>query len=169
MKMADTDNKITGPESKESAQPIKQQERREQETREVREAKISVDIQGIPEEAETGAERVSEKVGEKKERYDGSGATTTGGQQAQQIKKKLPPLPSAKTMKVQVETELKKEIKQLHKKIKKVMKKPGNFEAHQLNTLTAQLRKLKELLSSLAYATTEAIKDMWMRFVKKNT
>ena len=57
------------------------------------------------------------------------------------------------------------EIKEMKKKIDHVMKKGGAFEAHKLNDLIAQLRHLKELLSSIAHATGKAIKEMWAKYV----
>ncbi len=171
MYMADTDNKMgVNPESgKEQVKTAEKPQVRKMEKEEVEKAKVSVDLGGLEtaegaEAAEISPDKVSEKESKAKDQYAGTGAATTQNQSAAAT---FQPLPATKIMKSQVQRELKKEIKSLHKKIKKVMNKKGTVEAHQLNILTAQLRKLRELLASLAHATTDLIKDLWMRFVKE--
>jgi len=169
--MADTDNKMSAnPESgQEGIKTVEKPQVREGEEREVEKAKVSVDLGGLEtsegaEAFEASADKVAEKESEAKDQYAGTGA---GGAQDQSIATTLQPLPPIKVMKSQVKYELKREIKDLHKKIKKVMNKKGAVEAHQLNTLMAQLRKLREMLACLAHATADLIKDLWMRFVKE--
>lgn len=173
MKMADTDDKMVGtPESgKEEIKTAQKPETLEKEGKEVEKAKVSVDLGGLEtaegaEAAEVSPGKVTEKEAKAKDQYAGGGA---GASQAKAATATFQPLPSPKLMKSQVKHELKKEIKDLHKKIKKVINKKGPVEAHQLNVLTAQLRKLKELLASLAHATADLIKDLWMRFIKEKT
>ncbi|MFC1655264.1 hypothetical protein ACFL3C_00155 [Patescibacteria group bacterium] len=169
--MADTDNKMgINPESgKEGIKTVEKPQVRESDGREVEKAKVSVDLGGLEtsegaEAAEASSDKVSEKESKAKDQYTGAG---TGGTQDQSAATILKPLPPTKVMKSQVKHELKREIKDLHKKIKKVMNKKGTVEAHQLNTLMAQLRRLREMLASLAHATADLIKDLWMRFVKE--
>lgn len=170
MKMADTDNKMGGnPETgKEEIKTAETPRISEGETKEVEKTKVSVDLGGLEavesaEEAEAPSGQISEKESKAKDKYAGAG----GGAQVQTAAATFQPLPATKVMKSQVKHELTKEIKDLHKKIKKVMSRKGYVEAHQLSMLTAQLRKLREILASLAHATADLVKDLWMRFVKE--
>jgi hypothetical protein len=171
MKMGDSDNKmaVDTEAQKAGAEVVKAPGKPEAEGREVEKTKVSVDLQGIEttEEAEA-AEVVSGKVSEKeqkaKDQYAGTSGTST---QAQAIQATLQPIPPSKVMKAQVKRALKKEIKDLHKKINRVINKGGNMEAHKLNTLMAKLRRLREMLAAIAHATSEFIKDLWMRLVKE--
>ncbi|MBD3156928.1 hypothetical protein GF369_03810 [Candidatus Peregrinibacteria bacterium] len=139
---------------------------RKQEEHEVRETKTAVGIEAgdIIEGAEFTTGNVSEKEKKKKESYAGSNGQAHGTQKGSKKK----PYPSVQKMSSRVEKELKKEIRDLKKKVKTVMKKGGTMDAVQLNTLMARLRQLKEALASLAYATADAIKDMWHKYVKEN-
>lgn len=164
--MADPTKKVNeNPEKeKEALKPSEIPEKPE--AKEVKEAKISVGIEAgeVIEEAEVPTGEITEEERKRKEGYMGGKPPAAGVTAA---KKHLKPLPPVNKMKSQVRHQLKKEIKGLNKKIKHVMKKSGEFEAHQLNNLMAKLRKLKEILSSLAYATTEMIKELWVKYVKE--
>lgn len=144
--------------------PSKEPEKTE--AKEVSEAKISVGLEAgeIIEEAEVISGEVSEKERKGKEGYAGKGSAA--GIKA--AKRKMMPPPSVPRMKIEIKHQLKKEIKQLNKKIKKVIKKKGEFEPYQLNNLIKKLRNLKEVFSSLAYATAEMIKDLWVKYVKEH-
>lgn len=139
---------------------------RKKEEHEVRETKTAVGIEAgdIIEGAEFTTGDVSEREQKKKESYGGSSGQA--GAPHGGVKKK--PYPSVQKMSARVEKELKKEIRDLKKKVKTVMKKGGTLDAVQLNTLMARLRQLREALASLAYATADAIKDMWHKYVKEN-
>ncbi|MBA4336755.1 hypothetical protein C0416_03200 [bacterium] len=134
-------------------------------TKEVHEAKTSVGIEAgeIIEGSEVSNEEVSESEKRQKESYSGG---STGANTSQLAGTKEPEYPSINKMAAQVENELKKEIKDLQKKISAVMRKGKNLDAAHLNSLVSRLRQLKEALASLAYATVDAIKDLWHRYVK---
>jgi len=134
-------------------------------TKEVHETKTSVGLEagGIIEGAEISNEEVSESEKKKKESYSGGTAITGTGQVAGT---KEPEYPTIRKMTAQIEDELKKEIKDLQKKISAVMRNGKNLDAAHLNSLVSRLRQLKEVLASLAYATVDAIKDLWHKYVK---
>lgn len=160
--MADN-NRQSGVEKENKVDTLeKRHEEQKPDLKEVHEAKIEVGE--IIEGAEVPSGEVSESEKKTKE-GDSGGAATTGSTQAAQIQKQK--LPSVKKMGAQVEKELKKEIKDLHKKVKHVMKKSGNLDAVELNTLMARLRHLKETLAELAYATADAIKELWYKYVQR--
>jgi hypothetical protein len=134
-------------------------------TKEVHEAKTSIGIEAgvVIEGAEISNDDVSESEKKRKESYSGGSAGTNANQIAGT---KEPEYPSIKKMAAQIEDELKKEIKDLQKKINAVMKNGGNLDAAHLNSLVSRLRQLKEMLASLAYATVDAIKELWHKYVK---
>ncbi len=163
--MAD-DKKQFGPEKENKADTL-ETGRIEQrpDTKEVRETKTSIGIEAgeIIESAEEPSGEVSESERKKKEGDSGGTSGKTTGQLAEAQK---PQYPSVKKMTAQVENELKKEIKDLQKKISAVMRNGKNLDAAHLNSLVARLRQLKEVLADLAYATVDAIKDLWHKYVK---
>jgi len=133
---------------------------------EERKAEITVGIETREaiEEAEIPTGEISEEEKRAQEGYagaKGAGKITTGA------KKTVPSLPDIKVMKKEVEKSLKEEMKDLRKKINHVMNKGGTLEAYQLNGLIAQLRRLQEILASLAHATGEFVKELWYKYVKK--
>jgi hypothetical protein len=164
--MADTQQNTSNiPEKQpEAPQHIEKPERKE--GKEVKEAKISVGIEAgeIIEGAEVPSGEVIETEKKKKEGYTGGAAPVTSVTAA---KAHLKPLPPVHKMVAQVEHELKSEIKDLKKKVKSVMKQGGVFEASQLNILIAKLRRLKEVFASLAFATADMIKELWVKYVKE--
>ena len=137
--------------------------------KEKREAEISVGIE--TREAIEGAEipsgEISEHEGKAKEGYAGGVSPLSGAAGGAQMK--IVKIPEVKVMKKEVERSVIKEMKELQKKIRHVMEKSGNVEAYQLNGLIANLRKLQEILASLVYATGEFIKDLWLKYVKKES
>lgn len=164
--MAD-DKKQPGSEFEPKVETLeKRHEGQKPESKEVHEAKSEVGAEAgeIIEGAEIPSGKISESEKKKKE---GDSGGTAGKATTQSTKIEEEKLPSVKRMSSQVENELKKEIKDLHKKIKSVMKKNGAVDAAQLNTLMARLRQLKEVLASIAYATADAIKEMWYKYVQK--
>jgi ElaB/YqjD/DUF883 family membrane-anchored ribosome-binding protein len=166
--MADSDNikqeniqKVETPKAKE-IQQNEATEKKEEVPSELQEIQQEL-VEQLPEEALEPSGKISEKEKAAKEKYIG------GKTQATTTQKKAKFLPPPNIMKKQVKKELKKEIKYLQRKIRKVMHKKGNFQAYEVNILIAKLRKLKEILKTLAYATQEVIKELWIRFVKQKT
>lgn len=132
--------------------------------KEIKEATVSVGIEAgeVIEGAEVTSGEVSETEKRTKEGYAGGGVTagtSTGAGGTRKIK-----YPSKTKMTHQVEKELRKEMKFLNKKIRKTVKER---DANSLNSLVARLRELQRLLSKLANATAEMIKDMWIAYVKE--
>ena len=85
---------------------------------------------------------------------------------AAQIKAQLlKTAPSQATMLRQVTREIEKEIKYLNKRARKIIRKPGSVNAFELNNIVKKIRELKSLLISLAKATVDAVKTLWLRFV----
>lgn len=167
-RMANTDKKI------EQKKEILRKERHLTEAEKQREkelekaaAEVGVEAGEVVEAAEavevpTG--EVSEKEKKAKEGYAGGAAAVTA---AQITGTAAIPFPSTKVMRAQVVQELKKEIKNLQKKVKRVMNQPpGKFEPHNINTLMARLRRLSETLSNLVHATGDFVKDLWIKYVR---
>ncbi len=159
--MADNNyNKQTGPEVKPEAPKVAPEHKPE--GKEIKEATISVGIEAgeVIEGAETGTGEISESEKTTKEGYAG-GTGTGAGKYVQGVRKLK--YPSVDKMSNQVEKELKKEMKSLNKKIKQIIKQR---DANSLNSLVARLRELQRILSKLANATADIIKDFWIAYVK---
>jgi hypothetical protein len=65
----------------------------------------------------------------------------------------------------EVKREIEKEIKYLHKRANKIVRKAGAVNAFELNNIVKKIRELRVLLLTLAKATLEAVKTLWVRFV----
>jgi hypothetical protein len=109
---------------------------------------------------------ISEATSEGKNRAPGGsgvGASAT----KQILKKKEYSLPSIEIMQIQVSTKIEKEIRVLEREAAKLMSaSAANFSPHKLNSIIAQIRSLRELLANLVYSTADAIKSLWMKYVK---
>ena len=83
------------------------------------------------------------------------------------VKKKDAALPSIEIMQIQVSTKIEKEIRVLEREAAKLMSANGaNFSPHKLNSVIAQIRSLREILAGLVYSTAEAIKSLWIKYIK---
>lgn len=74
-------------------------------------------------------------------------------------------IPSEKLMRKQIESEIKKEIKYLHKKALKLMAVPNGMSFFEMANLMKKIRELKGLLVQLVKASMENLKTLWLRFV----
>lgn len=74
--------------------------------------------------------------------------------------------PPRKVMKMQIEKQLKEDIRLLNKQVKKVMTSKKT-NAKELQDLVARLRKLREYLKDLAYMTLDRMKHLWVKIVQK--
>ena len=115
---------------------------------------------------ESGLGKVSESATE-----DKSYAPAAGGQKsysADEIEairaKLLAALPPQEVMIKQIRNKLYKQEKVLNKRMKKLQKK-SHIHAFELNIVVAQLRKVREYFSTLAHATYELIKHLWLKIV----
>ena len=132
-------------------------------------AKVAETVEGL--DVMTGAEKVSE-VKEKASEQKPVQKTQTGTkQQAKKttaeseaaIKERLlKKLPAPVIMKHQIKHELNKEVSKLKSQARQANRKGAAYE---LNKIVARLRELKELISSLAHATYEYIRNLWLKVV----
>ena len=125
----------------------------------------------LGESAEVQGE-VSEILKEQSEQKGDSakGSKRKGDKHAQmtvsQIKAQLlKTAPSEKAMLAQVKKEIEKEVRYLNKRARKIMRKPGNVNAFEMNNIVKKIRELKALLITLSKAAVDAVKTLWLRFV----
>lgn len=118
------------------------------------------------EDTESGMGKVSEGLGEDKARSAQTGGKTQrSADEIEAIRAKLlAALPPQEVMMKQIRRKLLKEEKVLTKRMSK-LKKRSHREAWQLTIVVAQLRKIREYFASLAHATYELIKHLWLKIV----
>jgi len=119
------------------------------------------------EAAEAVNERVSESISKSKDQK-GDGFTSGGAQpfDPAQIKAQLlKNLPTEKAMRSQIEREIKKEIKYLHRKAIKMISNPSGMSFFEMANVLRKIRELRGLIIKLAKASVEALKTLWLRFV----
>ncbi len=136
----------------------------QKESREVKEA-VSAGKEAL--EAIEGIESV-EATGEVSEvnssRKDSGKQGMISGMTYAQVKAALlNNIPAESKMRMQIKTEIEKEIKYLHKKAMKMVGKRDNF--FELNNVMKKIRELRGILAMLAKAGYEAMKTLWLRFV----
>lgn len=129
----------------------------------------TVELEGLEvmegtEAAEEG--RVSEVSAEDKTYVPGGGARRSySADEIEAIRAKLlAALPPQDVMIKQIRKKLVKEEKILTKRMKK-FKRRAHKQAFQLTIVVMQLRKLREYFHSLAHATYEMIKHLWLKIV----
>lgn len=165
--MADNKHNI-GPNAVEAPKPqAPETPKQRQEGKEVKEASISVGLEAgeIIESAEEVSGHISES--EKKTKEGGKGGTRMQGAAAKAAKPTKPAFPPVFKMTHQVKNQLKKDMKVLNKKVNQVMKAKGGLDAEKLNKLVEALRELRRILSNLASATAETIRNLWITHVKE--
>lgn len=116
--------------------------------------------------AEAGLGKVSENAAEDKAYAPAAGAAKAySADEIEAIRAKLlAALPPQEVMIKQIRNKLYKQEKVLNKRMKKLQKK-SHIHAFELNIVVAQLRKVREYFSSLAHATYELIKHLWLKIV----
>lgn len=80
----------------------------------------------------------------------------------QQLLQHLPP---EKHMRTEIEKEINKEIRYLHKKAMNMMRKPGKVNFFEMNNVLMKIRELKGVLAKLVKASMEGLKTLWLRYV----
>lgn len=136
-----------------------------EESKEVRTIREAV---GYEEAVETTG-RVSEAV--RKQAEQKGGGMAAGAAQAQVIdpakirENLLKNLPNERVMRRQIESEIKKEIKYLHKKAVKLMAIPNSMSFFEMANLMKKIRELKGILVKLVKSSLENLKTLWLRFV----
>ncbi len=141
-------------------------------SKEVKEASVGKNAYreavGFDEAAETTG-KVSEVLQEQDEQKgDGtsiSGSSARSHDPAVIRANLLKNLPNEKVMKRQVEAEVKKEIDYLHKKAMKMFASPSRMSYFEMSNLMKKIRELKGILLTLAKASLDALKTLWLRFV----
>lgn len=128
-------------------------------------------IEGISEVVE-GAESsefvegdVSEKTREGKKKAPVTGIK--GASAAKTIEKATPP--TIEIMRIQISTQVKNEIRLLEKEAARMLSGRVKFNPSKLNGVVAKIRELKDILTNLAYVTSETLKGLWNKYVKGNT
>lgn len=132
-------------------------------THEVRQTLESAEI---TETAEAGGETISESAGEDKARGPTGGAIKSySTDQIEAIRAKLlKALPPQEVMIRDIRKKLNFEEKNLTKKIKR-LRKQAHTHAFELTNLVMQLRNIREFFATLAHATYEIIKHLWLKIV----
>ncbi len=120
-----------------------------------------VDVMGKV--SETLSKTVSE---DKKGGSAAQGAYSFSGMTPAQIRAHLlSNLPSEPAMKRQIEREIRKEVKYLHKKALKLMGSGSKVSYFEMSNILKKIRELKGILVMIAKASMEALKTLWLRFV----
>jgi hypothetical protein len=91
----------------------------------------------------------------------GARAKITAAQIKANLLKKAP---TQEVMMKEVKKEIEKEINYLHKRARKALR-GSSVSAFELNNIVKKIRELKALLLTIAKATAETIKTLWLRFV----
>lgn len=156
-----------------SESPEKNSIKTSETSKEVKEASIGKNAYreavGFDEAKETTG-KVSEVLQEQGEQK-GDGVSQAGGSSSKShdpavIRANLlKNLPDEKIMKRQIESEVKKEIDYLHKKAMKMFASPSRMSYFEMSNLMKKIRELKGILLTLAKASLDALKTLWLRFV----
>ncbi|MBD3360493.1 hypothetical protein GF366_01690 [Candidatus Peregrinibacteria bacterium] len=139
--------------------------------KEVKEAPVGRETAEAVEGIEAGVEttgRVSEILAEGREKKAGTAAveakkpTLTPAQIKAQLLKNVP---SESVMRNQIEKEIKKEIRYLHKKAIRMLRSPGKTNYFEMSNLMKKIRELRIILNKLVKASIQKLKTLWLRFV----
>lgn len=74
-------------------------------------------------------------------------------------------VPGEYRMRKQIEREIHKEIKYLHKKAMRMARSPGSISFFEMNNILMKVRELKDIMSKIVKYPVEALKNLWLRFV----
>lgn len=75
-------------------------------------------------------------------------------------------LPELDVMVIQIKTRVKKEILELERERKQLMRSSSKFSPFKLNQIVSKIRYLKDVLAELAYATADGVKQLWHKYVR---
>jgi len=122
-------------------------------------------LDGIEDGAEAMGE-VSETISEDRKKSSGSAKAGSAAQDPMLIKEKLlQSHPNEKLMKKQIEREIKKEVKYLHKKAMRMLSSPSEINYFEMSNLMKKIRELKGILLTLVKSSLESVKTLWLRYV----
>ncbi len=130
-------------------------------------AKIAAEVADLgidSAESAEAAEGFSEGKGDKK---DSSTPTKTQKKTQDEIKAHIHKAISQGKMRKSVEKEIRKEIRKKERKVLLAYAGFKKYSPHKLAEMIAQIRSLKELLSSLLNATKEILTGLYLKWVKK--
>lgn len=111
---------------------------------------------------------VSEQTSEDKKKVS-SGAlrSSKSAQDDQSASAHTAAFPDVDVMRIQISTQVKKEIIDLEKQASRMMRATsGRFEPFQLNQAVSRIRRLRDLLANLAHSTAETVKSLWQKYTK---
>lgn len=108
---------------------------------------------------------VSEDLSEGKKKVS-SGAPKSGKAAIADSSAADTSLPQLDVMRIQVATQVKKEIIDLEKQASQMMRNPTKFEPFHLNQVVSRIRNLKDILANLAHSTTETVKMLWQKYIR---
>ena len=111
---------------------------------------------------------VSEDLGEGKKKVS-SGMPKSGKGTSKDAGVADTSLPQVDVMRIQVSTQVKKEILTLEKQASRMMRNPRKFEPFHLNQVVSRIRNLKDVLANLAHSTTESVKMLWQKYIQGKT
>ena len=113
------------------------------------------------------SETLSKTISEDDKRSSGStsGTQFSGMTPAQIRAHLLNNLPTETAMRKQVQKEIEKEVKYLHKKAIKLMRSSKNVSYFEMSNILKKIRELKSILVTLMKASVEQLKTLWLRFV----
>ncbi|MBI4975333.1 hypothetical protein HZC20_01520 [Candidatus Peregrinibacteria bacterium] len=127
-----------------------------------------VEAVGLDETIETSG-RVSETLSNAKDQKgdtSAGGTTTNSAITINEIRARLlEKTPSEKVMRKQINGEIEKEIKYLHKKALKMMRSPGQISYFEMSNILKKIRELKGILTIMLKLSIDALKTLWLRFV----
>lgn len=114
-------------------------------------------------EIPSNVSEVTEKPSEKKR--DGISPAAKAAQVKKVKEDLLKNLPPEKVMRSEVKSAVRKEISQLERQKLRIIHNPANRDFNKLNIIVQKLRELRNIIASLAEATYEMLKNLWLRFV----
>ncbi len=124
--------------------------------------------ENLAEVAEIMSEIPSENQSEGKGKVSNGSLSSAKKSQVSGVAVKPFKIPSLEIMRIQISTQINKEIKMLEKEANMMMLNPASFNPFKLNGIVSRIRDLKDILSNLAIATVETMKGWWIKFVKNN-
>ncbi|MBD3328408.1 hypothetical protein GF340_03830 [Candidatus Peregrinibacteria bacterium] len=117
------------------------------------------------ESAEVMSGKISEKVSENKSKAPKTKFPAQTSGQGMDFASAEDEEPEIDVMRIQVSTQVKKEIAELKKEAKKMLR-ARSFNPFEVTKTMSKIRNLKDLLSSLAYVTSDALKTLWRKYIK---
>lgn len=122
----------------------------------------------LTEDSETSG-RVSEVLSKTKE--DSGSAAAKAQTKRQQFnlatirEQLLRTIPVQKVARRQIEREIKREIKYLHKKAMRMLRSPREMSYFEMSNIAKKIRELKAVLLKLVKTSFDSLKTFWLRYV----